>query len=80
MKKPTIEEVASYVQTRSIKIDPEAFIDFYTARGWYYGKTKIRDWRACVRTWEKREKNTPVKNSTRHSTLLHDLTDTTWAN
>ena len=77
MKPPTLEQVAAYVQTRAIQIDPEAFIDSYTARGWYYGKTKIVDWQACVRTWEKRQR--PVATSTRKTSLHDDLTDTTWA-
>lgn len=32
-------------------------MDFYTANGWKQGKgTPIVDWRAAVRTWERRKK------------------------
>jgi len=76
MKVPTLEEVAAYVQTRAIQIDPEAFIDFYQSKGWLVGRTKMVDWQAAVRTWEKRNK---PKSSTRHTALIDDLTDTSWA-
>src|SRR3990167_1275688 len=53
---PTIEDVRTYCKERKNKVDPEAFIDHYTANGWVQGnsRTKVVDWKACVRTWEKR--------------------------
>lgn len=51
---PTIEEVHAYCSERGNGIDARHFVDFYTARGWKYGNTQIKDWRACVRTWEQR--------------------------
>jgi len=77
MKPPTLEEVAAYVQTRAVQIDPEQFIDFYQSKGWLVGRSKMKDWQAAVRTWEKRER--PVATSTRHSSLRDDLLDTSWA-
>lgn len=54
-KHPTVDEVREYCQLRKNGIDPEAFVDFYTARGWKYGQGKpVVDWQAAVRTWEKR--------------------------
>lgn len=54
---PTVEEVRAYCQERNNGIDPEAFVDFYTANGWTQGRGKpIKDWRAAVRTWEARDK------------------------
>ena len=54
-KTPTVDEVREYCQLRKNGIDPEAFVDFYTARGWKYGQGKpVVDWQAAVRTWEKR--------------------------
>ncbi len=52
---PTVDEVAAYVATRSTKIDPQRFIDHYTANGWRVGKNPMRDWKASVRTWELNE-------------------------
>ena len=53
-KAPTLEEVQEYCDERGNNIDPQAFIDFYEAKGWMVGKNKMKDWRACVRTWEGR--------------------------
>lgn len=53
---PTVEEVRAYCTERGNLVDPETFVDFYTANGWTQGRGKpIRDWKACVRTWEKRD-------------------------
>ena len=60
---PTVEEVRAYCQERNNSIDPQRFVDFYTANGWTQGRGKpIKDWRAAVRTWEDRDKQTaPVQ-------------------
>ena len=50
---PTLEEVQAYCQERGNKVDAEQFIDFYAAKGWMVGKNKMKDWKACVRTWER---------------------------
>ena len=50
---PTVQEVSEYCKERKNGIDPQSFIDHYESNGWYRGKTKIKDWKACVRTWEK---------------------------
>jgi len=57
---PTLEEVTSYCKERNNSVDPQRFIDFYSAKGWMIGKNKMKDWKAAVRTWERRdsEKNT----------------------
>ena len=60
-KPPTVEEVAAYCQERQNGIDPQAFVDFYAASEWKRGNTKIKDWKACVRTWERRDRETPPK-------------------
>ena len=55
---PTLQEVTKYCSERRNGIDPQAFLNHYQANGWVRGKTKIRDWKACVRTWEKASKAT----------------------
>ena len=52
--KPSVEEVRAYCQERNNGIDPERFVDFYEMKGWMIGKNKMKDWKAAVRTWEKR--------------------------
>lgn len=51
--KPTFEEVKAYCDERNNGIDAERFIDYYSSKGWLIGKTPMKDWQACVRTWEK---------------------------
>ena len=53
---PTLQEVQVYCMNRHNNVDPEKFIDFYSAKGWMIGKNKMKDWKAAVRTWEKGEK------------------------
>ena len=53
---PTLEEVQLYCEERSNGIDPQRFIDFYSSKGWKVGNTKMRDWKAAIRTWENRNK------------------------
>ena len=53
-KKPTLEEVQEYCKERNNYIDANTFIDFYESKDWYVGKNKMKDWKACIRTWEKR--------------------------
>ena len=50
---PTVEEVRAYCLERGNNVDPETFVDFYAGKGWMVGKNRMKDWRACVRTWEK---------------------------
>lgn len=52
---PTVEEVRAYCRERSNTVDAERFVDFYSAKGWMVGKNRMKDWKACVRTWEKRQ-------------------------
>lgn len=50
---PTVEEVKAYCTERHNSVDPQTFVDFYSAKGWMVGKNKMKDWKACVRTWER---------------------------
>ena len=54
--KPTIEDITSYCRERNNNVDPQKFYDFYESKGWMVGKAKMKDWKACVRTWERTSK------------------------
>ena len=64
---PSLEEVSAYCTERNNGISPQAFIDFYAARDWRVGKVKMVDWKAAVRTWEHRRKETEGANVRRDS-------------
>lgn len=50
---PTVEEVAAYCRERGNHVDPQRWFDYYTANGWKVGRNAMKDWKACVRTWER---------------------------
>lgn len=52
---PTVEEVAAYCRERGNRVDAERFVAFYASKGWKVGNQPMKDWKACVRTWERRE-------------------------
>lgn len=54
---PAVEDVEAYCRERGNAVDAQRFVDFYAASGWMRGKTPIRDWKACVRTWERNANN-----------------------
>jgi hypothetical protein len=75
---PTVEEVRAYCLQRSNRIDAQHFVDYYTANGWVQGKGKkpIKDWKATVRTWERREKDGAGSNDNRSNGRVAAATHT----
>lgn len=54
----SVEEVRAYCIERNNTVNPELFWDHYEANGWRQGKgigRPVKDWKACVRTWEQNE-------------------------
>jgi hypothetical protein len=51
-KKPTIQEIKNYCLERKNNVDANKFFNYYEANGWKVGKNPMKDWQACVRTWE----------------------------
>lgn len=68
--KPTVEEVKAYCLERNNGVDPEKWFDFYQSKGWRVGSQPMKDWKAAVRTWEKRDK---VVNPAGKGTVEHDF-------
>ena len=61
--KPSLEEVTSYITENMFCVDPDAFYDYYEANGWLVGNKKMKDWKATIRNWDRREqKNKRPKN------------------
>ena len=53
---PSLSEVQAYISERGSSVDAQQFVDFYASKGWMVGKNRMKDWKAAVRTWEKRRK------------------------
>lgn len=69
-RKPTLEEVLAYCQERNNSINAAQFIDYYESKGWKVGHSAMKDWKACVRTWERKRSNikvTPTLNDPPHA-------------
>ena len=80
---PTVDEVRAYCTQRKNSVDPERFVDFYSANGWKQGKGKpIVDWQAAVRTWEREDKakQSPTAEKSSDWTQEHPewLDQSTW--
>ena len=45
---PTVEEVYLYCEERHNGINPQRFVDYYSARGW----KGIKDWKSLISVWE----------------------------
>lgn len=56
--RPTIDEIAAYCSERKNSVDAQAFFDFYESKGWRVGNQPMKDWKASVRTWERRTAQT----------------------
>jgi len=66
---PSEDEVRAYCQERGNTIDPALFISSYQSTGWRVGHKPMKDWRAAIRTWERRQKinNHPSSIKNHHS-------------
>lgn len=60
---PTVEQVREYCEERGNYVDPDRFVDFYSAKGWMVGKNHMKDWKAAVRTWERDSHPAPQSTS-----------------
>lgn len=61
-KKPNWEEVSEYCNERMNNVDAKTFVDFYESKGWKIGKNPMKDWKAAVRTWEKKDNKSNSKS------------------
>lgn len=59
---PSVEEVRVYCAERKNSVDPERFVDFYASKGWLVGKSRMKDWRAAVRSWERSDSQQKMTN------------------
>ena len=57
--KPAPKEITEYAKSINFELDGEYFFDKYEGNGWVVGKanTKMKDWKAVVRTWKKNNFN-----------------------
>ena len=56
-EKPTVNDIIRYCYENNYSIDAQAFCDYYDSVGWRVGNKPMKDWRAAVRTWVRREQS-----------------------
>ena len=52
---PSREEVEKYCLEAGISIDIDRFVDHYASVGWRVNNKPMKDWKAAVRNWKRRE-------------------------
>ena len=70
---PKISEIEDYCHLRDNGISAEQFYDFYQSKGWLVGKTKMKDWKAAIRNWERNRKKSVKGMSKIHSHLQKNI-------
>ena len=55
-QKPTIEQIENEIMEKQLNVDAERFYYYYESNGWKVGKNKMKDWKACLRTWNRNNK------------------------
>lgn len=53
---PTVEDIKAYCRENGYMVDAERFVDHYASNGWMVGKNKMKDWKAAVRNWSRKDK------------------------
>ena len=51
-KVPSPSEVFEYGVSIGYRINGEKFCAFYESKGWMVGKSPMKSWKACVKTWK----------------------------
>ena len=69
--KPTLEEIKTYFAEKGYEDESEVFYDFYNSKGWVVGKSPMKDWRAAVRNWGRRNTTNADKQKFNEMVDLH---------
>ena len=72
---PTQAEIGAYVREAKLTMDPQEFLDYYTANGWKVGSHAMKDWRAAARNWARKEAQMPRQTSRPAPIVLAPLVD-----
>jgi hypothetical protein len=59
---PTLEMVKEFCKKRNNNVNPVKFHSFYSSKGWYVGKNKMKDWQQAIYTWENDNKDKQQPN------------------
>lgn len=61
-KKPTIEEVSTYIREKDLNVDANEFFEYFETGNWIDAKgNKVKNWKQKVLTWHKHSKTVTVE-------------------
>ena len=69
---PSLDQVRERIREMNYSFDAERFIAFYQSKNWYVGKNKMKDWRAAMVTWQKRESERKTINTKENYLNVND--------
>jgi hypothetical protein len=52
---PTRDEILEFCRENGLTIDADRFLDYYSSNGWKVGKNPMKDWKATVRNWARKD-------------------------
>ena len=73
---PTTEEIQAYCNEKHYNVSPEHFIDYYESNGWKVGRNSMKDWKAAVRNWARRDKENQPKGYNSDWQTVNETTET----
>lgn len=67
-KKPSLDELTAYAKEIDYNLNAQAFLDYYEGNGWRVGRNPMKDWKATVRQWKRRDEERGLDTSAKHRT------------
>lgn len=61
--KPNLDEIRDYILDDNLNVDANTFFDYYESNGWVVGKNKMKDWKATLRNWSRKNVQSKPKSS-----------------
>jgi hypothetical protein len=80
--KPSRMDVCEYMAEKHVndyETESEKFVDFYSSKGWFVGKNKMKDWRAAVRNWIRGLKTNQFNPGLLKPIHNHSESDSNWS-
>jgi hypothetical protein len=72
---PSIDQMDEYKKEMGYTWQSKDMHDYYCANGWMVGRSKMKDWRAAMRSWDTREKkycNKPQSQTKKRNSWDHE--------
>jgi DNA-binding transcriptional regulator YhcF (GntR family) len=57
--KPSISDLTDFCLENKLSVEAAAFFDYYESNGWKVGRNPMKDWKATIRNWNR--KNIPAQ-------------------